>query len=480
MRAAYKCSRCGQPKAGHKCKMLQDRDDGDDDEDDEDSADCSYVTRGSTKRKADPDFDVKELFTGKLEVALNEVMKQCVTKFQASIDSSIANIPIALVSSAKPKAFPGAYVEFMRRIIAETEKHMTACKEEYESEVSAVETEFARAVDKYKEQQKRAASSNVDTEPWAEVSNNSTTSRNEVGPRGATSGAWMEITDVGIVNALSGLNDQTDSAKWTLSYHIKGQSYECEKHADGTMYQTNTQYGTKREVRVGRRPKSPATLKPPVRREITSLEQRIYFDPDFYINLDEDFVHMMLEKYDFNPTKDDSVRVSPELAELALLFDSMGEKVDFVPKYCEIWSRTFALGQFLSMMLDKKCFEVRLVMHGSKTAAYESMRSNPMVFDRARLTAARPGIGHGIYVSCSPHIAYYYRAYRGATDHNVLVGLLLREPADSELVYKHYTLGPTISPPVRYGFSVRDPLDAFCVKESNMLFWFGVACDKPL
>jgi hypothetical protein len=294
-----------------------------------------------------------------------------------------------------------------------------------------------------------------------------------------SNGTWSEISDQSVVDMLVALQAETDSSQWSISYATNGHSYTCVKQSDGKMIQTNTHYQTNREVRTNTRTEKESTggkkKAPQPPQPLPSWQKQVYFD-SWPVTLSHNFYENMLKKYDFGLT-DDVIdgkveHVSKELADLATMFDSMGLQTQFNDTLSEIWNNPPAFANFLRMALNRQYFNLRLVVHGS--GSYDKMRSDAYVFDQAQLTANR--VGHGIYVACSPHIAYDYRIYKGASsaavsDKNILLGILLKHPQDSNLVYHQYHLGTS-------NYLGQNGQDAFCVKESSMLFWFGLAKDK--
>ena len=299
-----------------------------------------------------------------------------------------------------------------------------------------------------------------------------------------SSGTWTEISDQNVVTMLTALQAETDSSKWSISYATNGHNYTCVKQSDGKMIQTNTHYQTQREVRTNTRTESSGGKKkaPQPPQPVPSWQKKVYFD-SWPVTLTADFYENILKKYDFGLT-DDVINgkvehVSKEVAELATMFDSMGLRTQFDPTLSEIWNNPPAFAIFLRMALNRQYFQLRLVVHGS--GAYDKMRSDAYVFDQAQLTANR--VGHGIYVACSPHIAFDYRMYKGShsgtvNDKNILLGILLKHPQPGQ----HPRVSASGIRAVQHHLGTsnynedlgQNGQDAFCVKESSMLFGSGL------
>ena len=391
-----------------------------------------------------------------------------IEEMKAQILSSLQPVMIAASAApvqTKPPACPGAYIELMTEIKTQYEAFKQTTEQQREIDMKALDDKYQKDLANFNQKKKKDVSKTV---TFVEFLSD------------ASSGTWTEISDQNVVAILTALQAETDSSKWSVTYGTNGHNYTCVKQTDGKMIQTNMHHQTQREVRTNTRIESSGGKKkaPQAPQPLPSWQKKVYFD-SWPVTLTVDFYENMLKKYDFGLT-DDVIdgkveHVTKEVADLATMFDSMGLQTQFDPMLSEIWNNPPAFANFLRMALTRQYFQLRLVVHGS--GSYDKMRSDAYVFDQAQLTANR--VGHGIYVACSPHIAYDYRMFKGShsrsvSDKNILIGILLKHPQDNLLVYQQYHLGTS-----NYNEDLgQNGQDAFCVKESSMLFWFGLAKNK--
>lgn len=465
----YKCRLCGQPKAGHVCTGIPNSAPMSSSVHSSALPPATTIDQPETKRRRTRlyDDDDSEEEDGEktpveaVPVDIQAFLAPHIEQMKTQILSSLQPVMTSAMSScsAKPPACPGAYIELMDEIKSQYETFKKTAEQKRDMDMKALDDKYQRDLanhGKKKDTNKLVTFAEFLSDPSA--------------------GTWSEIFDQNVVSMLTALQAETDCTKFTIAYATNGHKYECVKQPNGKMIQTNLHYSTQREVRTNTRTENagPKKKQPQPPQPLPSWQKNVYFD-SWPVTLSRDFYENMLKKYDFGLT-DDVIDgkvecVSKELADLATMFDSMGLQTQFSKSLSEIWNNPPAFANFLRMALNRQYFQLRLVVHGS--GSYDTMRSDAYVFDQSRLTANR--VGHGIYVACSPHIAYDYRVYKGhgVNDKNILLGILLKHPQDNNLVYQQYHLGTQ-----HYNEDLgQNGQDAFCVRESSMLFWFGLAKD---
>lgn len=452
----YTCRICGQPKKGHICPGLP-----------APSQEVSSSSSGKRKAESDIATDGTEASTtsSDLDLLLQphiEALKQSLT---ATINQR-AQVP------AKPSACPNAYDEIIAEVI---KQYYTFMKQ----------AEKDRATEEAKQQAAHAAALAAHASAAA-ASGSGATVTTDVVEFLDQNNTWTVISDQNVISLITALHAETDSTKWTVVYTTNGHSYSATKDSSGAIAQTNTKFGTTRQMRVTSHTApaaiTPAPTPPP---PLPAWQAKVYFE-SWPITMDSAFIQRLLQTYDYGLTDQiiagQVAVLSSQVAQLGTMFDSMGLRTKFSPKRSELWCNPSQLATFLRMALKRQYFQMRIVVHGS--GSYDVMRDDATVFDHTFLTASR--MGHGIYVAASPHIAFDYKKSRGGSQSSdaaskypaktILIGLLLRQGSglpnatyDSTVSYEQYHLGSSC-----YNENFGHVRDAFVVRDQSHLCWLGL------
>jgi len=454
----YQCRICGLPKKGHTC--------------------LGAPSAPQPKRPKTSDGYTLDQHTA--QPAPNIGSSTNGVDVQALLDKHMENVKSVLQQvlpgtvSSKPAAVPHAYDMLVEEVTNQYNAAITNAQKQYDIDMAAASVAHAKSLAEYNAQISTSGSMTRIVEFLVSPPD-----------------TWQAV-DSSIQPLLLSLFDETDNSKWTIQYNSHGHSYRAIKlGAQGPVLQENTKYNTKRELRVKDVPAASSHSSPPQLQSVEPWQNKIYFDI-WPITLSNDFYTELLTRFSYDLTTEmingqNTSCQSAAIAHLATVFDSFGCGQTYSPSKTELWANPPLMATFLRMARNRNYNELRVVMHGS--GSYTAMRADPYLFDTTVLTAARKG--HGIYVSCSPHIANeYFQTKKDSSrgeqsidakagvqypNGTVLIGLLLRQKdstckntkCDSLHTYEQYHLGSSTQTEV-------PGKDAFVVRDAGHLLWLGL------
>lgn len=244
-------------------------------------------------------------------------------------------------------------------------------------------------------------------------------------------GRWSDVQNY-IAEELDKLSDSTlnfDKVHYTLKEH----SYEArlynsddaswKKWAEDNstvIYAMQINLNTSTERRIIRNPNTKANG---VLSE--NAKHELLFGKSF-VQLSRLWIDHALESFSF--TGESCHHTSKELAALAELFTSL-TNLNFTyltgDKFLsELYVKPTAIKSWLEIARDRKYTHLRIVLHGSDTSCYNSVRADPQ--GMCMKNAGMHGLAHGsgIYFGLSHHVTISYNKEKAGT---ALIGLLLTD-----------------------------------------------------
>lgn len=451
----YQCRACGLPKKGHICLGRKQEE--------------SPAKRSKTPASSSASSAIEAANTfldSSAPTDIATLLKDHLESVKAAFENRVKELQPPSGSEPKPQASPHAYDMLVTEVTKQYVDAIAKEQKKYAVDSATAALEHSAAVATH-----QASMATGGTTRTVEF---------EISP-----GTWQAAGSSSQAILLA-LFDETDSSKWTITFTSHGHDYKAVKNS-GSVVQENTKFGTKRSLRVQDVPTAAKSSSPPPDPpSVTPWQNRIYYET-WPVVLTNDFYTDILTQFSYDLTTDmingqNISYQSASIAKLATLFDSFGLGQTFSPAKTELWANPPLMATFLRMARNRNYNELRVVMHGS--GSYTAMRADPYLFDTTVLTASRRG--HGIYVSCSPHIAYEYHTAKSSKaadvqagikypNGTVLIGLLLRQKdstkknpsCDSTHTYEQYHLGSNNSTEV-------PGKDAFVVRDTGHLLWLGL------